>query len=82
MRFSKFAADAAVAALCLLPAQAALAQGLTGKTVHIIVPYTAGGAGAVCGLDRQPVRGQHQLQSRHQQPDRLRSRAPRRDVDH
>lgn len=47
MRFSKFAAGAAIGALCLLPAQAALAQGLTGKTVHIIVPYTAGGAGDV-----------------------------------
>jgi tripartite-type tricarboxylate transporter receptor subunit TctC len=33
--------------LFVLSAQAAIAQGLTGKTVRIIVPYTAGGAGDV-----------------------------------
>ena len=47
MSISRFVTQALASALLVLSAQGAMAQGLTGKTVRIIVPYTAGGAGDV-----------------------------------
>jgi tripartite-type tricarboxylate transporter receptor subunit TctC len=47
MPISRCVARVLISALFLVAAQAGMAQGLTGKTVRIIVPYTAGGAGDV-----------------------------------